>query len=73
MDDYSWASDAAERVLWTLIQVAVAAGIVALGDLDGVWVLPLSTVLAAIKTYAARKVGDAPDAAIAFTARKPPA
>lgn len=72
MNDYSWASDAAERVLWTLIQVAAAAGVVAVADLQGVWVMPIATILAAIKTFAARKVGDVPDAAIGFSARKPP-
>ena len=47
--DYVWLTDAAERVLWTLIQVALASAIVWLGDFDGVWVVPLATLLAGIK------------------------
>ena len=73
MTDYSWLNDAAERVLWTLIQVALAAGITVLADLDGVWVVPLATLLAGIKAGVASKVGDDGDAAITFSARKPPA
>lgn len=70
--DYDWLSDAAERVLWTLIQVLLASAIVWLGDFDGVWVVPLATLLAGVKAGIARNVGDTPDAAIMFTARKPP-
>jgi len=70
--DYVWLTDAAERVLWTLIQVTLAAAIVWLADFDGAWVVPLATLLAGIKTGVARKVGDEPDAAITFVARNPP-
>ena len=71
--DYDWLTDAAERVLWTLIQVALASAIVWLGDFDGVWVVPLATLLAGIKTAVAKQVGDTPNAAITFTSRTPPA
>jgi len=70
--DHSWATDAAERVLWTLIQVALASVIVYFADLDGVWVIPLTTILTGIKTEIAKRVGDKPDAAITFVSRKPP-
>lgn len=73
MNDYSWLADAAERVLWTLVQVAIAAAVVATADLDGIWVVPLTTFLTALKTQVAKHVGSEPDAALLFTSRKPPA
>lgn len=72
MSDYSWLADAVERVLWTLIQVVVAAAIVAVADLEGIWVVPLTTFLTALKTSVARQVGDDTAALTVFQARKPP-
>ena len=70
--DYVWLTDAAERVLWTLIQVLLASAIVWLGDLEGAWVVPLATLLAGVKAAVARQVGDEPNAAITFLSSKPP-
>lgn len=72
MSDYSWLTDAAERVLWTLIQVMVAAAIVVVADLEGIWVVPLTAFLTALKTSVARQVGDDTAALTVFQARKPP-
>ena len=72
MQDYTWLSDAAERVIWTLLQVALAAAVVTVSDLEGIWVVPLTAFLTAVKTAVARRVGDTPDAAISFTSKKPP-
>lgn len=46
--------DWTERLLWTLAEVGIAAAIVAVGELDGAWVVPITTGLMALKGIAAR-------------------
>ena len=72
MQDYTWLSDAAERVIWTLLQVALAAAVVTVSDLEGIWIVPLTAFLTAVKTAVAKQVGDDTAALTVFQARKPP-
>lgn len=72
MQDYTWLSDAAERVIWTLLQVALAAAVVTVSDLEGIWVVPLTAFLTAVKTAVAKQVGNHDAAITLFHASKPP-
>lgn len=59
-----WFKDAGERVLWTAIAAASAAGITYASGLDWVYAPALTTILTVVKTIAARYVGDSNSAAM---------
>ena len=55
--------DAFERIVWTMVQAAVAVYAAELGNLDPLWIAPVAATIAAVKAYAARRIGDADSAA----------
>lgn len=48
----------AERVFWTAAQAGLAVVITALTGISAAWVAPVATLLAVVKGFVARKVGD---------------
>lgn len=51
-------SDIAERVLWTAAEAAVAVLAIHTADLDPMWVAPAAALLAALKGFIAKHIGD---------------
>lgn len=59
MTEFKW--DAAERVFWTIVQAALGVVTVELLDVPVAWAAIVAAVLATVKAFVARKVGE-PDA-----------
>lgn len=53
-----WLRDAAERVGWTIAQVAIAAVAVEVASLPPAYAVPIAAALALLKAVVARHVGD---------------
>ena len=47
-----------ERVFWTAVQAALGVVTVEMFDLPAVWAPVVATVLAVVKGYVARRIGD---------------
>lgn len=58
-----FSKDWLERVLWTLVQAVLGVAVVAVADLDYVWVPIVAAALAGLKGVVAKKVGDPQSAA----------
>lgn len=56
--------DALERILWTALAAALAAGGVYIADLPEVYIPIATVVLTTVKVAVAKKVGDPTSAAI---------
>lgn len=61
--DREWLYDALERVLWTAVQAVAATVIVLLAELDHALIPVLTAAFSAIKSAAAKRVGDPHSAA----------
>ena len=53
----------AERVVWTAIQASLGVVTVVVTDLPPVWAPVIATLLAVVKGFVARKIGDPQDPA----------
>lgn len=67
---FKW--DALERIGWTAVEGTAGLLIVTVTPLDTWWALPISVALAALKAFAAKKVGQ-PGTASTLPAAKDPA